>query len=99
MINLLYTWRNFFRRYDLDRNGIIETYALVNILNSLRRSILSVEKRREHRSLFLGFNLSPVILESIVKRYAIRIDEKSSPKISFEHYVQLCARLTMLTGE
>jgi hypothetical protein len=40
-----------------------------------------------------------VILESIIKRYATRIDEKSSPKISFEHYVQLCARLTLLTGE
>lgn len=36
VINLLYTWRNFFRRHDLDRNGIIEPYALVNILNSLR---------------------------------------------------------------
>lgn len=78
VVNLLFTWRNFFRRHDLDRNGIIETYALVNILNSLR------------------FNLSPTILESIVKRYSTRIDEKSSPKISFEHYVQLCARLTLL---
>ncbi|CAF4746441.1 unnamed protein product [Rotaria sp. Silwood2] len=78
VINLLYTWRNFFRRHDLDRNGIIEPYALVNILNSLR------------------FNLSPSTLETIVKRYSTRVDENSSGKISFEHYVQLCARLTLL---
>jgi len=46
----------------------------------------------------IGFNLSPSTLEIIVKRYATRPDENSSPKISFEHYVQLCARLTMLNG-
>ena len=37
-------------------------------------------------------------MEIIVKRYSTRADERSSPKISFEHYVQLCARLTMLNG-
>ena len=36
-MDLLYTWRNFFRRHDLDRNGLIEPYALVNVLNSLRQ--------------------------------------------------------------
>ena len=46
----------------------------------------------------LEFNLSPSTLEIIVKRYSTRADEHSSPKISFEHYVQLCARLTMLNG-
>ncbi|CAF2046539.1 unnamed protein product [Rotaria magnacalcarata] len=80
VINLLYTWRNFFRRHDLDRNGIIEPYALVNILNSLR------------------FNLSPSTLEIIVKRYSTRVDNNSPAKISFEHYVQLCARLTLLNN-
>jgi hypothetical protein len=46
----------------------------------------------------LGFNLSPSTLEIIVKRYSTRADENSSAKISFEHYVQLCARLTLLNG-
>ncbi|CAF0925172.1 unnamed protein product [Adineta steineri] len=78
VVELLHTWRNLFRRHDLDRNGIIEPYALVNILNSLR------------------FNLSPTTLEIIVKRYSTRTDEHSSAKVSFEHYIQACARLTLL---
>ncbi|UJR10773.1 hypothetical protein I4U23_014961 [Adineta vaga] len=78
VVNLLHTWRNLFRRHDLDRNGIIEPYALVNILNSLR------------------FNLSPLTLETIVKRYSTRVDENSSPKVTFEHYIQVCVRLTLL---
>ncbi|CAF0835372.1 unnamed protein product [Didymodactylos carnosus] len=76
VFELLLTWRNLFRRHDLDRNGIIETYALVNILNSLR------------------FNLPPSTLEIIVKRYSTRHDGQL--KICFEHYIQLCARLTLL---
>ncbi|CAF1274114.1 unnamed protein product [Adineta ricciae] len=78
VVNLLHSWRNLFRRHDLDRNGIIEPYALVNILN------------------FLRFNLSPSILETVVKRYSTRADEHSSPKVTFEHYIQVCARLTIL---
>ena len=46
----------------------------------------------------IGFNLSPSTLEIIVKRYSTRADDNSSAKISFEHYVQLCARLTLLNG-
>jgi hypothetical protein len=46
----------------------------------------------------IGFNLSPSTLETIVKRYSTRVDQNSSAKISFEHYVQLCARLTLLNG-
>jgi hypothetical protein len=46
----------------------------------------------------IGFNLSPSTLETILKRYSTRADDISSAKISFEHYVQLCARLTLLNG-
>jgi hypothetical protein len=46
----------------------------------------------------IGFNLSPSTLEIIVKRYTTRVDENSAAKVSFEHYVQLCARLTLLNG-
>jgi len=76
VMELLYKWRNLFRRHDLDRNGIIEQYALVNILNSLR------------------FNLPPSTLEKIIKRYSTK--HNGTSKIAFEHYIQLCARLTLL---
>ena len=46
----------------------------------------------------VGFNLSPSTLEIIVSRYSTRADENSSTKVSFEHYVQLCTRLTLLHG-
>ena len=46
----------------------------------------------------IGFNLSPATLETILNRYSTHSNENSSAKISFEHYVQLCARLTLLNG-
>ena len=48
--------------------------------------------------IIIGFNLSPSTLEIIVRRYSTRVDDNASAKISFEHYVQLCARLTLLNG-
>ena len=81
---------------------ILIEMELLNRMLSLTCSIhyVSISSTRTVTidEILVGFNLSPSTLETIVSRYSTRIDENSSTKVSFEHYVQLCARLTLLHG-